>query len=103
MNRQIDEVLTEAAHQNGVEKEEIRWGVSETWKYICESPHPSVRKFGLSLMEGNTPPPPGKIAVYLTLLTLLYTSAPLVNEPNTEKRMDMAMEKIIKLHQAGRL
>ncbi len=103
MNRQIEEVLTGTAHQNGEDKKEIQREVSETWKYICESPRPSVRKFGLSMMEGNNPPPPGKIAMYLTLLTLLYTSAPLVNEPNAEKRMDMAMEKIIKLHQAGRL
>lgn len=103
MNRQIEDVLTDTARQYGVKKEEVKREISETWRYICENPRPEVRKFGLSLMEGDNPPPPSKIAMYLALLTLLCNSAPLVSEPNADKRMDMAMEEIINLHHTGRI
>ncbi len=97
----MQEALDKSALKNGVDREEAERYVSEAWKCICENPDPTIRKFGLSMMENGSPPPAEKVTLYLTMLTQLCNSTPLINEPDTTERLHMALEKIKELDQVG--
>lgn len=103
LDGKMEEVLNQTALKNGTEKEEVNQSIFEAWKYICENPDPAIREFGLSMMENGTPSPTEKIVLYLTMLTQLCNSAPLINEADAKKRLRMAMEKVKKLYQAGKI
>lgn len=98
-----NEVLDKSALKNKVEREEMDQSILEAWKCICENPDPIILEFGLSMMENGKLPPTEKIVLYLTMLTQLCNSTPLINEPDTKKRLYMALEKIKGLHQAGEI
>lgn len=98
---QMRNTFEQVAGKNGTQPQRVREGISETWQYICNSPNPTARRFGAALMNGSKPPAPEKISLYLIMLTNLCNAAPIANEPDTEKRLDMAMERIISLHQSG--